>query len=173
VIAVARRGEAPLKQVAKDFGISESCLANSLRAADVEDGTRPVVTRDESAELRNLSKRNRLLEQENEVLRKAAAYLAQGNLPGNRSRWPRRSPVPGQAWLSVFTGNTSERNDIRSVPCSWPTTFATRSRHNPRSTDLIHTAHPPRACPHMPMIVRSRPVMPTRGRSTCCGLQQR
>ncbi|MFF1614850.1 IS3 family transposase [Amycolatopsis sp. NPDC058278] len=81
VIAVARRGEAPLKQVAKDFGISESCLANWLRAADVEDGTRPGATREESAELRELRKRNRLLEQENEVLRKAAAYLAQGNLP--------------------------------------------------------------------------------------------
>ncbi|MGW1680609.1 hypothetical protein [Saccharopolyspora sp. NPDC002376] len=28
VVAVARRGEVPLKQVAKDFGISEFCLAN-------------------------------------------------------------------------------------------------------------------------------------------------
>ncbi|MFC4855995.1 IS3 family transposase [Actinophytocola glycyrrhizae] len=81
VVAVARRGGSPLRQVAADFGISESCLANWLRAADVEDGTRPGVTREESAELRELRKRNRLLEQENEVLRKAAAYLAQGNLP--------------------------------------------------------------------------------------------
>ncbi|WP_372444633.1 IS3 family transposase [Crossiella equi] len=81
VVAVARRGKAPLKHVARDFGISESCLANWLRAADVEDGARPGVTRQESAELRELRKRNRLLEQENEVLRKAAAYLAQGNLP--------------------------------------------------------------------------------------------
>ncbi|MEV7043878.1 IS3 family transposase [Amycolatopsis sp. NPDC051061] len=81
VVAVARRGETPLKQVAKDFGISESCLANWLRTAEVEDGTRAGVTREESAELRELRKRNRLLEQENEVLRKAAAYLAQGNLP--------------------------------------------------------------------------------------------
>lgn len=71
-----------MRQVAKDFGISESCLANWMRAADVEDGKRPGVTRDESAELRELRKRNRLLEQENEVLRKAAAYFAQGNLPG-------------------------------------------------------------------------------------------
>ena len=76
VIAVARKGEAPLKQVAADFGISESCLANWLRAADVEDGKRSGVTREESAELRELRKRNRLLEQENEVLRRAAAYLA-------------------------------------------------------------------------------------------------
>ncbi len=82
VVAVARRGEAPLKQVAADFGISESCLANWMRVADVEHGTRPGVTREESVELRELRKRNRLLEQENEVLRKAAAYLAQGNLPG-------------------------------------------------------------------------------------------
>jgi transposase len=76
VVAVARKGEAPLKQVAADFGISESCLANWLRAADVEDGKRAGVSREESAELRELRKRNRLLEQENEVLRRAAAYLA-------------------------------------------------------------------------------------------------
>lgn len=76
VVAVARKGEAPLKQIAADFGISESCLANWLRAADVEDGKRAGMTREESAELRELRKRNRLLEQENEVLRRAAAYLA-------------------------------------------------------------------------------------------------
>lgn len=82
VVAVARKGEAPIAQVAKDFGISESCLRNWLHAADVEDGVRPGVTSSESAELRELKRRNRLLEQENEVLRRAAAYLSQANLPG-------------------------------------------------------------------------------------------
>ncbi len=82
VVAVARKGEAPISQVAKDFGISESCLRNWLHAADVEDGVRPGVTSSESAELRELKRRNRLLEQENEVLRRAAAYLSQANLPG-------------------------------------------------------------------------------------------
>ncbi len=77
VVAVARQGEAPLKQVAKDFGISESCLTNWLRAADAEDGKRAgATTKDDSAELAELRKRNRLLEQENEVLRRAAAYLS-------------------------------------------------------------------------------------------------
>ena len=82
VVAVARKGEAPISQVAKDFGISESCLRNWLHAADVEDGVRSGVMSSESSELRELKRRNRLLEQENEVLRRAAAYLSQANLPG-------------------------------------------------------------------------------------------
>lgn len=76
VVAVARRGEAPLSQIAKDFGISESCLHRWLKLADVDDGIRPGVTSQESAELRELKKRNRVLEQENEILRRAAAYFA-------------------------------------------------------------------------------------------------
>jgi transposase len=81
VVAVARRGEIPLTQVAKDFGISEGTVANWLRRADVDDGVKPGVTTVENAELRELRKRNRLLEQENEILRRAAAYLSQAHLP--------------------------------------------------------------------------------------------
>ncbi len=82
VVAVARQGDAPLNQIAKDFGISESCLANWMKQADVQDGNRPGVTKEQSIELRDAKKRVRLLEQENEVLRRAAAYLSQANLPG-------------------------------------------------------------------------------------------
>ncbi|BDH56580.1 transposase-like protein IS3/IS911 [Tsukamurella sp. PLM1] len=84
VVGAARRREdgVTIKQIAADFGVSETCLQNWLRAADVEDGNRPGVTASESAELRELRKRNRLLEQENEILRRAAAYLSQANLPG-------------------------------------------------------------------------------------------
>jgi transposase len=80
VVAVARRGDAPIAQIASDFGISESCLRNWLAKADVEDGIKPGVTSAESAELREARKKIRLLEQENEVLRRAAAYLSQANL---------------------------------------------------------------------------------------------
>lgn len=81
VIAVARKGEAPLAQIAKDFGISESCLHRWLKIADVDEGVRPGVTTSESAELRELKRRNRTLEQENEILRRAAAFFARDALP--------------------------------------------------------------------------------------------
>lgn len=82
VVAVARQRDpgVPLRQIADDFGISETCLQNWLRKADIESGARPGTTSAESAETRELKKRLRLLEQENEVLRRAAAYLSQANL---------------------------------------------------------------------------------------------
>lgn len=62
--------------------ISAPCLTNWMRRDDVEDGNCPGTTREESTELRDLRRRNRLLEQENKVLRRAAAYSSQDNLPG-------------------------------------------------------------------------------------------
>ena len=82
VVAVARKGEAPLKQIAQDFGISEGCLHNWLKKADIADGHRPGLTNEERKELREANKQIRLLRQENAVLRRAAAYLSQANLPG-------------------------------------------------------------------------------------------
>ena len=84
VVRVARNREpgVTIAQVAKDFGVSESCLQNWLTVADRQDGVKPGPTAGEMAELREAKKRIRLLEQENEVLRRAAAYLSQANLPG-------------------------------------------------------------------------------------------
>jgi transposase len=76
VVAVARKSDESIAKIAKSFGISESCLQRWLAQADVEDGVRPGVAASESAELRELRKRNRQLEQENEILRRAAAYFA-------------------------------------------------------------------------------------------------
>jgi transposase-like protein len=81
VVAVARRKDASLSQVAKDFGISQSCLSRWVRRAEIEDGQREGLTLADEAEIRELKKRNRLLEQENEVLRRAAIYLGQGVNP--------------------------------------------------------------------------------------------
>ncbi len=81
VVAVAQRKQAPLSRIARDFGISESCLHRWVRRAEIEDGVREGLTLGEEAEIRELRKRNRLLEQENEVLRRAAIYLGQGVNP--------------------------------------------------------------------------------------------
>ena len=81
VVRIARQGELTYAQIARDFGISETCVSNGVRKADVEDGKRPGTTAAEAAELREARKRIRILEQENEILRRAAIYLGRGTLP--------------------------------------------------------------------------------------------
>ncbi len=84
-VAQNRGADVTIAQIAKDFGVHVGTLDKWLREARIDDGEQPGVTRSESNELRELRKRNRLLEQENEVLRRAAAYLSQANLPGKGS----------------------------------------------------------------------------------------
>ena len=87
VVRVARNREAgvTVEQIAKDFGVHTMTLQKWLQRAAVDEGTKPGQSRTEGAELREAHKRIRLLEQENEILRRAAAYLSQANLPGKGS----------------------------------------------------------------------------------------
>ena len=106
VVRVARDRDdgVTIEQIAADFGVHPMTLSKWMRQADIDAGTKPGSTTSESAELRDLRRRNRLLEQENEVLRRAAAYLSQSNLPGKalparerarRRRDPRGGDVSG------------------------------------------------------------------------------
>lgn len=81
VVRVARQGDASLAQVARDFGVSTTSLQRWVAQADIDDGVRPGMSSLESAELRAVKKRNRLLEQENEILRRAAAFFAKDISP--------------------------------------------------------------------------------------------
>jgi transposase-like protein len=87
VVRVARDREpgVTVEQIAKDFGVHPMTLFKWLRQADTDEGVKPGVTRNDSAELREARRRIKLLEQENEVLRRATAYLSQANLPGKGS----------------------------------------------------------------------------------------
>ena len=84
VVAVARQGDKPRAQVARSFGISESCLTRWLQIADRDDaapGSAPPREGDLEAENRELRRRTKQLEQENEILRRATAYFARDTLP--------------------------------------------------------------------------------------------
>ncbi|AZU02291.1 IS3 family transposase [Brevibacterium linens] len=80
-VVQTRDSKTTIGQIAKDFGVHEGTINKWIRQADIDAGNKPGNTSDESAELREMRRRNRLLEQENEVLRRAAAYLSQANLP--------------------------------------------------------------------------------------------
>ena len=81
-VARGRPSGTTLEQIAADFGIHPMTLNKWLRRAAIEDGKRPgPAPAADSAELREAKRRIRVLEQENEVLRRAAAYLSQANLP--------------------------------------------------------------------------------------------
>jgi transposase len=80
-VQLAREGSAPVAKIAKDLGISDSCLRNWLAQADAdENGRGQRLTSTEKKELAELRKRNRVLEQENDILRRAAAYFARENV---------------------------------------------------------------------------------------------
>jgi transposase len=79
-VHLAHEGAAPVAKIAKDLGISESCLRNWMAQADADENGGPRLTSAEKKELAELRRKNRLLEQENEILRRAAAYFARENV---------------------------------------------------------------------------------------------
>jgi len=81
VVAVARRGDLSIAEVAVDFGVSEESIRRWMRQADIDDGIKDGLTTAEQEEVVRLRRANRRLEMENEILRRAAAYFAKDALP--------------------------------------------------------------------------------------------
>ena len=80
-VELARVGDKRVAVVAKDLGISESCLRNWMAQADAdENGSTTRLSSVEKKELAELRKKNRQLELENEILKRAAAYFARENI---------------------------------------------------------------------------------------------
>jgi transposase-like protein len=76
-VKLARQGERPIAEIAKELGIAESCLRNWLKQDQLDRRERDDgLTSKEREELRELRKRVKRLEQEKEILRKAAAFFA-------------------------------------------------------------------------------------------------
>jgi transposase len=80
-VDLARLGEQPVAAVAKDLGISESCLRNWMAQVDADEGKNTTrLSSDERDELAELRKKAKRLEVENEILKRAAAYFARENV---------------------------------------------------------------------------------------------
>lgn len=79
-VELARLREKPMSAIAKDLGISESCLRNWVSQADVDAGRREGLSSDERAELVRLRRELRVKDMEIEILKRASAYFARENV---------------------------------------------------------------------------------------------
>ncbi|MGP5056481.1 IS3 family transposase [Brachybacterium paraconglomeratum] len=67
--------------VARQEGVSRESVRRWLAQAEVDDGTRPGITSEESAEVKRLKAENRRLREDNEILRRASNFLRGGARP--------------------------------------------------------------------------------------------
>jgi transposase len=79
-VELALLREKPIREIAVDLGISESCLRRWVQQADVDEGRREGLTTDERAELVRLRREVRVKEMEIEILKRASAYFARENV---------------------------------------------------------------------------------------------
>lgn len=75
-VRLVRQSDSSVAKVARELGINAETLRTWVRAAEVETGDRAGLTKVERAELVELRRRVKRLEQEREILGKAAAFFA-------------------------------------------------------------------------------------------------
>jgi transposase len=76
-IRLVRAGDRTLPEIADDLGVSAQSLRNWVKQADLDEGRREDgLTTDERAELARLRRENRVLREERDILKKAAAFFA-------------------------------------------------------------------------------------------------
>jgi transposase len=76
VVALARRGDRSIGEICRDMDLVESAVRRWVAQADVDEGRRDGMTSAEHEEIAALRKRVRVLEEEREILKKAARFFA-------------------------------------------------------------------------------------------------
>ena len=75
-VALIRSSSKSVAQVCRDLDLAESAVHRWLAQADIDEGHREGLTTAEREELGHLRKEVRVLREERDILKKAAAYFA-------------------------------------------------------------------------------------------------
>ncbi len=75
-VQLVQQRERSLPQIARDLGVCEQTLRNWVKQIEIDSGVRAGLTTEERDELRRLRRENRILKEERDILKKAAAFFA-------------------------------------------------------------------------------------------------
>lgn len=76
IVERCKRGDRSVRQVARDFDLTETAVRAWVHQAETDAGERPGLTTEERVELTQLRRENRRLREDNETLKRATAFFA-------------------------------------------------------------------------------------------------
>ena len=78
-VRLYRASDKSIRDVAQDLGIAHETLRKWINQDEIDRGKRDGLTTEEHEELKRLRRENRVLKEEREILKKAAAFFAKEN----------------------------------------------------------------------------------------------